>query len=164
MRSLTEPRTRLGDARVVIGLGPGFEAGVDAHYVVESNRGPNLGEVITRGRAEPHTGIPGTVLGYRRERLLTAPRAGTFERLAEIGDFVEVGDLVGRVDGEEVRARLSGMIRGLKLSGVVVGAGHKVGDVDPRRDRSVPAEMTDKAQAVGRGVLRALEMAGQAGL
>src|SRR5680860_1450367 len=31
--------TTIDDARVVVALGPGFEAGVDAHAVVETNRG-----------------------------------------------------------------------------------------------------------------------------
>ena len=57
---------------------------------------------------------------------------------------------------------LSGMIRGLKLTGIHVGANHKVGDVDPRRDRSLLRKMTDKAQAVGRGVALALEPAKEA--
>ena len=63
------------------------------------------------------------------------------------------------MDGEAVRARLGGMIRGLKLTGVEVGAGHKVGDVDPRCDLSLLDRMTDKARAVGHGVLEALELA-----
>ncbi|MBI4702491.1 MAG: hypothetical protein HY744_15335 [Deltaproteobacteria bacterium] len=52
------------------------------------------------------------------------------------------------------------MIRGLKLTGVEVGAGHKVGDVDPRQDRALLTEMTDKARAVGRAAVRAAESGG----
>ncbi|MBX3470025.1 MAG: EF2563 family selenium-dependent molybdenum hydroxylase system protein [Planctomycetes bacterium] len=162
MRALTEPSTRLDEAPRVVGIGPGFRAGVDAHAVIESNRGPRLGRVITEGAAEPHTGVPGAVAGYRRERLIVAPCAGTFRRSRDLGDPVEAGDVVGQVQGEAgeqpVRAGLSGMIRGLKLSGVWVGAGHKVGDVDPRRDPALLLEMTDKARAVGRGVLEAVAL------
>lgn len=156
MRALTAPSTRLADAPLVVGVGPGFEAGVDAHVVIESNRGPRLGAVITRGRAEPHTGVPGAVAGFKSERLILSPCGGAFERASALGDLVEPGDVVGHVEGAPVRAGLSGMIRGLKLSGVRVGAGHKVGDVDPRRDRALLDEMTDKARAVGRGVLEAV--------
>ncbi len=81
-------------------------------------------------------------------------------RLGEPGDFVEIGDVVGRVLDQPVRARLRGMIRGLKLSGVMVGEGHKVGDVDPRRDPALLTTMTDKAQAVGRGVVEVARRAG----
>lgn len=159
MRQLSEAQTTIHDALVVIGIGPGFEAGVDADYVIESNRGPALGEIISTGRAEAHTGIPGDVLGFREERILRAPRAGKLVRVGDLGDFVAAGDIVARVGDDPVRARLDGMIRGLKLTGVDVGAGHKVGDIDPRRDRSLLSTMTDKARAIGLGAVRAAEIA-----
>src|SRR5205807_1882561 len=49
------------DAPIVIALGPGYEAGVDVHAVVETNRGHNLGRVYLEGKAEPNTGVPGTI-------------------------------------------------------------------------------------------------------
>ena len=160
MRRLTAPLARWPEAEVRIGIGPGFVAGGDVGFVVESNRGPTLGRVLERGSAETHTGLPGLVAGYREERILRAPCAGRFVRRRALGAFVAPGDIVGEVAGQAVRARLDGMVRGLKLTGVPVGAGHKVGDVDPRRDRALLATMTDKARAVGQGVLRALELAG----
>ena len=51
--------TRITDAPVVIGVGPGFTAGVDCHAVVETMRGHSLGRVIHAGSALPNTGIPG---------------------------------------------------------------------------------------------------------
>lgn len=160
MRQLTVPQASLDEAPVTIGIGPGFEAGRDVHYVIESNRGPRLGEVICAGSAEDHSGIPGEVLGHRAERVLRAPRAGVFVRQRLPGDHVEEGDVVGHVDDEPVISRLRGMIRGLKLTGVMVGAQHKVGDVDPRRDRSLLTTMTDKARAVGYGAVSAARLAG----
>ncbi|NIN67706.1 MAG: EF2563 family selenium-dependent molybdenum hydroxylase system protein, partial [Anaerolineae bacterium] len=56
--------TKITDAPIVIGLGPGFAAGVDVHAVVETERGHNLGRVILEGTAAPDTGIPGAVMGY----------------------------------------------------------------------------------------------------
>lgn len=155
MRSLTEPLARLDEADLTIGIGPGLEAGRDVHWVIESKRGPRLGEAIAVGSAERYTGIPGVVQGHSEERILRAPRAGHVERVLTLGDFVEEGDLVAKVDGEPVRARIAGMVRGLKLDGVSVGVGHKLGDVDPRRDRTLLGAMTDKARAVARGALRA---------
>ena len=38
--------TRLTDAPLVVALGPGFRAGRDAHLVVETNRGHNLGQTL----------------------------------------------------------------------------------------------------------------------
>jgi hypothetical protein len=51
--------TRKEDARLVIALGPGFEAGRDCHLVIETNRGHDLGRIIVSGSAEPNTGVPG---------------------------------------------------------------------------------------------------------
>ena len=42
--------TRITDAPVVIGVGPGFYAGKDVHAVVETQRGHNLGRVLYEGR------------------------------------------------------------------------------------------------------------------
>ena len=66
------------DAPLVIGLGPGFRAGRDVHFVIETNRGHRLGRVIEEGEAEPDTGIPGDIGGYTWERVLRAPAAGRF--------------------------------------------------------------------------------------
>ena len=159
MRQLSAPRVSIQRAPLVVGIGPGFEAGVDVHCVVESNRGPRLGSLLRSGRAEAHTGLPGVVEGHREERVLRAPSAGTLVRQRQLGDFVEAGDVVAEVDGRPVLARLRGMIRGLKLTGVRVGEGHKVGDIDPRRDQRLLTTMTDKARAVGRGVLQAVREA-----
>ena len=56
--------TKISDAGIVIGVGPGFEAGVDCHAVVETKRGHNLGRVIWSGSAYPNTGVPGNIGGY----------------------------------------------------------------------------------------------------
>src|SRR5437868_15216888 len=75
------------DAPVVIALGPGYEAGKDAHAVIETNRGHNLGRVYMHGSAEPNTGVPGAIGGYTTERLLRATGAGKRYRGLKIGDL-----------------------------------------------------------------------------
>ncbi len=160
MQQLSKPETLLDRAPIVIGIGPGYVAGRDVHFVIESNRGPQLGAVIEQGRAETHTGVPGEVAGFSAERVLRAPRAGQLRRVRALGSFVERGDVVAMVGGAPVLAPMRGMIRGLKLTGVTVGENHKVGDIDPRRDRSLLKQMTDKARAVGLGAYQALVRAG----
>jgi xanthine dehydrogenase accessory factor len=91
-------------AEWVIGLGPGFEVGVNADLVVETNRGHDLGRLLLRGTAEPHTGVPAPVDGHTTERVLRAPCGGVFEALADIGEVVEPGQVVARVAGQEVPA------------------------------------------------------------
>lgn len=160
LRGLTADDLDLRDAPIVIALGPGWEAGGQCHAVIETCRGPDLGRVLLAGRALPHTGVPGEVLGLTAARMLRSAVEGTVRRHRGIGDFVEAGDLVATVGGQPVRSAIRGMIRGLKLDGVAVGAGHKIGDVDPRQDCSLLDQPTDKAQRIGDGVLEALRLFG----
>lgn len=148
--------TSKSEAPVVIGLGPGFTAGVDVHAVVETQRGHNLGKVIYSGSAAPDTGIPGEIGGYSTERLLRSPAAGIFRGVREIGDLVEAGDLVATVGDTPIHAAIPGVLRGLLHSGLAVTPGFKVGDIDPRGIRENCFTISDKARSVAGGVLEAL--------
>jgi len=150
------PATRISDAPVVVGLGPGFTAGVDAHAVVETQRGHRLGRALYAGRAADDTGVPGDVGGASAGRVIRAPADGPFEPARRIGDRVAAGDVVGTVAGQPATAAIAGVLRGLLWSGVSATRGMKVGDVDPRGDPAVVHEVSDKALAVGGGVLEAV--------
>ena len=145
-----------GMAPLVIALGPGFEAPVDAHVVVETCRGHDLGRLIYEGRALPDTGVPEPVSGYSAERVLRAPGDGVLNCLRDIGDMVKIGDLVAEVGGMEVRASIPGVLRGLMRKGSPVRQGMKIGDVDPRYDRRLCFTVSDKARALGGSVLEAI--------
>jgi len=148
--------TARGDAPLVVALGPGFEAGIDCHVAIETNRGHDLGRVLYRGSAQPDTGIPGEIGGFDVERLLRAPRAGIFASARSIGEAVERGEVVGDVDGAPVTAAIPGILRGLIRPGTQVGAGLKIGDVDPRDCREHCNTVSDKARAIAGGVLEAI--------
>lgn len=148
--------THITDAPVVIGVGPGFTAGVDCHAVVETKRGHYLGRCIYDGSAIPNTGVPGDIGGYTKERILRAPCAGVFSPVVSIGDMVEPGTVCGTVDGVPMRSEIPGVVRGLLQEGVPVTEGMKSGDVDPRCSSAHCLTVSDKARAVGGGVLEAL--------
>lgn len=148
--------TRITDAPVVVALGPGFTAGLDAHAVIETQRGHNLGRVILEGQAAPDTGIPGSVMGYTSERVVRSPGEGIFQGVKAIGDPVEAGEVVARVGDQPVLAPISGVLRGLLANGLTVKEGMKVGDVDPRGVREYCFTISDKARAIGGGVLEAI--------
>lgn len=150
------PTTRIDDAPVVVGLGPGFEAGVDAHAVIETLRGPRLGRVLYDGRAADDTGVPGDLGGAAAARVLRAPADGPLEAHRAVGDRVERRETVARVGGAPVVAAVSGVVRGLLWPGVVATRGMKVGDIDPRGDPSVVRTVSDKSLAVAGGVLEAI--------
>jgi len=148
--------TRVDDAPLVIGVGPGICAGQDCHYVIETQRGHDLGRVIEEGTAAPNSGIPGNIGGYTSERILRAPAAGVFRPLASIGDLVQAGQTVAEVNGIPLTAPIAGMVRGMLAGGVEVTPGFKCGDVDPRGEKASYTTISDKARAIGGGVLEAI--------
>lgn len=152
-------KRNLGTARdqapAVIGVGPGFTAGEDVDAVVESNRGHDLGRVLWEGQAEPDTGVPGPIAGVTSARLLRAAADGAFRPVREIGDRVEEGEVVAWSGDAPVRAGTSGVLRGLLAPGMTVRAGLKVGDVDPRAEPRHCLTISDKARAIGGGVVEA---------
>jgi len=148
--------TRITDALIVIGLGPGFVAGTDVHAVVETKRGHHLGRVILEGSAVPDTGVPGEIMGYSSERVLRAPRSGVFVGRRRIGEQIKAGEAAAEVDGEPVIAQIDGVLRGLLADNREVTEGMKVGDVDPRGVRDHCFTISDKALAIGGGVLEAI--------
>ena len=147
--------TKSEEAPLVIGVGPGFTAPREVHVVVESNRGHNLGKTIYSGSAEPHTGIPGSTMGYTRERVLRAPHGGRIKHKKDIGDTIKKGDLILYVDESPLFAPIDGILRGL-IREIEVTAREKVGDIDPRGIKEHCYTVTDKARAIGGGVLEAI--------
>lgn len=150
--------TRLTDAPLVIGLGPGFRAGVDVHLVVETKRGHKLGRVIDEGEAEPNTGVPGEIGGYTWKRVLRAPADGKMKGRRKIGDLVNKGERVAEIGGLAVETSIDGVLRGILRDDLFVHQGMKVGDVDPRGIRAYCFSISDKARAIGGGVLEAILM------
>lgn len=143
-------------APVVIGVGPGFSVPQDCHCVIETQRGHDLGRCIYQGCAAKNTGIPGEIGGYTVERLLRAPCDGIFHPILAIGDAVKSGQIVAMVDDQPVTAQIDGIVRGLLQDNVPVKAGMKSGDIDPRGCYEHCFTVSDKARAVGGGVLEAI--------
>lgn len=150
--------TRREMADMTIALGPGFEAGKDVDYVIETKRGHYLGKIIEKGFAIPNTGVPGIIGGYGRERVIHAPCRGIFFQFHEIGDWVEAGQSIGWIESEtgtvEVRTEISGVLRGIIQNGYEVTEHFKTADVDPRKEsREYCALISDKARCIAGSVL-----------
>ncbi|MCI9037832.1 MAG: EF2563 family selenium-dependent molybdenum hydroxylase system protein [Oscillospiraceae bacterium] len=148
--------THMGLAPIVVAAGPGFTAGVDCHAVVETMRGHYLGRVIYDGSAQPNTNIPGLIGGYAGERVLRAPADGIFRGVRRIGDQVSCGDVAGYVGDVPMACTIGGTLRGLLADGIAVTRGFKCGDVDPRCSPAHCLCASDKALAIGGGVLEAI--------
>lgn len=148
--------TSIEDAPIVIALGPGFEAGVDCHIVIETKRGHYLGKVIYEGKAIPNTGIPGSIGGHTVGRIIRSTSDGIIHSVAKIGDYVEEGQVVAYVDKIPVCASISGIVRGMLQDGISVFKGMKSGDIDPRCEREHCFTISDKARSIGGGVLEGI--------
>ena len=148
--------TRITEAPLVVAVGPGFKAGEDVHYCIETMRGHHLGRVITQGSALPDTGIPGEIGGHTKERVLRAPRQGILKSKKSIGERVDKNEIIGYIDSEPISATLSGVLRGIVQDGCVCDAGMKIGDIDPRGMPEYCRQISDKARSVAGGVLEAV--------
>ncbi len=171
--------TKITEAPIVIGLGPGFETGVDCHAVVETLAGHNLGRVIYKGKAAENTGVPlppevylNPCSSYSQgvgnpdfspcnagfdfnDLVLRAPEEGIFFCEKQIGDLVKSGELIGKIDETDVIATADGVLRGLIHDGVIVTKGLKIGDIDPSGDVTRVNQISEKANAIAGGVLEA---------
>lgn len=143
-------------APIVIGLGPGFVAGINCHAAIETNRGFDLGRAIYNGTPQTYTGVPAPVEGISKNRLLCSPADGKLRAYLKIGDKVEAGEKIAEVSGLPVESRIGGVLRGLARDGLMVKQSQKIGDIDPRGIREYCFRISDKANAIAGGVLEAI--------
>ena len=102
------------------------------------------------------TDAPLVIGVFTCERVLRAPDDGMFHQLLDIGTMVQAGDVAGEVNGKPMICTISGVVRGMLADGTPVFKGMKSGDVDPRGEISYCQTASDKAIAIGGGVLQAI--------
>ena len=144
-------------ADLTVGLGPGFVAGEDVDYVVETMRGHNLARIITKGAAMPNTGVPGIIGGFGKERVLHAPVSGEIHCISKIADIVEKDQVLAWIGDTPVRASLTGVLRGMIRDGFTVPKEMKIADIDPRKEQKKNCfTISDKARCIAGSVLEIL--------
>ena len=149
--------TRINMAPITIGVGPGFYAGKDVHAVIETKRGHHLGKVIYHGEAIKNSGIPGNICGFTKERVIHSLWEGNIENISEIGNKVKKGQVIAKINNNEILATIDGILRGIIREGYFVTKGFKIADIDPRIDEYENCfTISDKARSVGGGVLEAI--------
>ena len=149
--------TNLHDAPITIGLGPGFEAGKNVNAAIETSEGSNLGKVYYQGTPQPFHGIPCRIEGKAHERVIKAPQNGTLKVLTSIGDHVEEGQTLAKVDDLEVKAKIKGVLRGIMKNGLKVKKNTKLGDIDPRDQKEFCFSIAQRSEIIGEGVLEAIK-------
>jgi xanthine dehydrogenase accessory factor len=150
--------TRINDAKLVIGLGPGFNAGKDVHVVIETNNSEQLGKVITSGTAEKNTGLPVIIGGYGLERVAHAAGEGLFSSNKKIGDIVKKGDLIASIGKTEFHAQIDGVVRAILRNGTRVQKDVKLFEIDPEADIVVCNSIRSRMRSIAGGVLEAILM------
>ena len=147
-------------AGFAVGLGPGFAAGVNVHIAIETapelptamlHDGPTL---AAHGRSAPITGPDGKPVG--RERFGRARRGGRWLTAHVIGDAVTAGTVVGSCGGTQLRAPLTGRLRGLVRDGAVVPQGARLLEVDPRGDAGQWSGIPPRAARIAEVTLQAV--------
>ncbi len=144
--------TKIYDAPLVVALGPGFTAGEQADFVIETLCGPHLGRIYEKGCAistedgtEPYPS--------NAEVILRAPCAGIVTEKILIGEMVSKGDAVMLVGGAPVITPVSGIVRGAIRGGVQVVAGCTLAEVDPSGDSALCCSISETARALGTATL-----------
>ena len=161
-----------GIAPVVIALGPGYVARKDCDAVVDTVRGPEVGAVLEDTGEVLRDSPPAKIMGYSGERAVKAVRDGIFFTQQKIGAQIERGERIGTVvsvygiedfrqgvpvdASYPVKARISGVLRGLLRDGVPVKNGDRIADIDPRGNTDDLDHISDKSMRVADGVLEAV--------
>lgn len=144
-------------APITIALGPGYFANRDVDYVIETNRGHNLGRIVFEGFAAKNTHKPGLIGGYDNERVYYSPMESTITVIKDITEKVKKGDVIACANDVEIKADIDGVVRGMIRNGAVVGKHTKIADIDPRNDAEKYCfTISDKARNIGGAVLEAL--------
>lgn len=144
-------------ADITIALGPGFIAGKDVDVVIETTRGHNLGRLIFEGEAKKNTGIPGNIMGFTKERVIYSPFEGIMKNILDIGAVVEKDEVIAYVGENPIKAKISGLLRGIIRNGSTVAKGFKIADIDPRVSEKLNCyTISDKARSIAGGVLEAV--------
>lgn len=157
MRKHSQPESQIYLAALTIGLGPNFIAGETTHLVIETARGDSLGRIIERGSSRPLQGEPIEIEGHARDRYVYAPMAGTFHTSLQIGDQVDSGKEVARINSTLLYAPIPGILRGLTYDDVAVTQRTKVIEIDPRIGQAQVSGIADRPAQIAQGVLRAIQ-------
>lgn len=159
--------TTIDMADLVIGVGPGFTAGLDCHYAIETMRGHTLGMIYESGSPIPDTGMPGMIASHSFDRVMHSPVEGIFHNVHKIGDIVMKGEVLSNIeeciDGKptgrmiELHASIDGLLRGILRDSFYAKNGLKCADIDPRiSERDNSFTISDKSRSIGNSVLCAV--------
>jgi len=146
--------TKMEDAPLVIGIGPGFTVGTECHLVIDTNAGENFGKVFIEGEVENIEKVPDLLASH----ILRAEDAGVFITDRNIGDIVLSGDIIGQLNDVPLASPADGVIRGILRNETKVLNNTSLVEIDPVNDKTASYSISKDMRIVGGSVLEAILM------
>jgi xanthine dehydrogenase accessory factor len=148
--------TRMEDAPLVIGIGPGFTVGADVHLVIDTNADDSLGKVLIEGEVENNLLLTGTDQTFAH--ILKSDDSGVFTTERNIGDVVLAGEVIGKLNDIQLAAPVGGVIRGLLRNEVKVLNNTELAEIDTVNGKSNCFTISKDMRTLSGGVLQAILM------
>jgi xanthine dehydrogenase accessory factor len=142
-------------ARFTIGLGPGFTAGTNCDFAIET-RPAKTGRILQQGATDAADGVARRLGGAGAERFVYSAIPGRWHTAIEIGTRIFRDFIVGHLGDEVVRAPFDGILRGVVRDGTEVPAGVKLLEVDPRGRGASWTGTDSRARIIATAVTKAV--------
>lgn len=144
-------------ARFTIGLGPGFAAGMNCDFAIET-RPSKTGRIILQGSTDAADGMSRRLGGRGAERFVYSPGPGRWHTAIEIGTRVFKDFIVGHLGGEAIRAPFDGILRGVVRDGTEVLEGVKLLEVDARGRKAAWSGLDSRGKTIANAVMKTLAL------
>lgn len=144
-------------ARCTIGVGPGFSAGENCDFAIET-KSPKAGRIIRQGPTEKPDGAARRLGNRGGERFVYSTEPGRWHTAIEIGARLFKDFIVGHLNGAPVRAPFDGILRGVVRDGTEAPAGVKLLEIDARGRRAAWSGIETHARNIAIAVAQAVEI------
>ncbi len=145
-----------GVARLAIGIGPKFSAGVNCNIAVETHPA-RTGDLVTAGETRLADGVPRPLGRVGKERFVYSTCEGVWRTPLDIGALVFRGYVIGYLDGCPIRAPIDGHLRGIARDGTLAPGGVKLVEIDPRGRHACWSGTDERGRAIAAAVIEAID-------
>ena len=144
-------------ARFTIGLGPGFTAGTNCEFAIETHPSKS-GRILQQGSTDTADRISRRLGGSGAERFVYSAVPGRWHTPLEIGTRIFKDFIVGHLGGDVIRAPFDGILRGVVRDGTKVPDGVKLLEVDPRGRKASWTGIDSRGKTIANAVTKAISI------
>ncbi|MGO9846490.1 MAG: xanthine dehydrogenase [Methylocella sp.] len=144
-------------ARFTIGLGPGFTAGTNCEFAIETHPSKS-GRILQQGSTDTADRISRRLGGSGAERFVYSAVPGRWHTPLEIGTRIFKDFIVGHLGGDVIRAPFDGILRGVVRDGTEVPDGVKLLEVDPRGRKASWTGIDSRGKTIANAVTKAISI------